>query len=335
MAVPGKRKAALLLMSLDSATAAELLRGAPPEAVRDLAAEVAQIDADGRGAADLSEIAREFREIVSGQAKTGGLALLGQLLQQTMGDERAREVLDDAQEQLFRRDPFQDIRRATPHALAGALADESPHIAALVLAELPEATSTKLLGLLPPPARTEAIRGLVGGGEVSPDARARVAKVLIGKLAALSPEQEGAATDELDPRQRKLRKVAVLLRQQEPEVRDDLLQGVASENTALADEIRSLMVLWEDVAIVADRPLQEVLRGINSRKLALALTGADPAIMDKVRRNVSERAAGMLDEETQLLSSPKPAEVRDVREEILLDLRERNERGELAFVGGG
>ncbi|MCK5472800.1 MAG: flagellar motor switch protein FliG, partial [Planctomycetes bacterium] len=41
----GKQKAAMLLMSLDAVTAAELLKGMPPEKIRDIGTELAQLDA--------------------------------------------------------------------------------------------------------------------------------------------------------------------------------------------------------------------------------------------------------------------------------------------------
>ena len=94
------------------------------------------------------------------------------------------------------------------------------------------------------------------------------------------------------------------------------------------------MVIWEDLIFVSDRGLQEALRTVDSRKLAMALTDASQAIVERVRTNISERARSMLEEESSLLSSPKPAEIEEAREAILDALREMNTKGELEFEEG-
>jgi len=134
-----------------------------------------------------------------------------------------------------------------------------------------------------------------------------------------------------DQHRAKLRKTAVLLRGLDASVRGALLDGIAEKDPDTRDGIEDLMVTWEDVAVLADRPLQDVLRNVDSRKLALALVEADEATANKIRSNMSERAGAMLDEETSLLSAPKPKEIAEAREGILDALRELNAKGELSF----
>ena len=77
--------------------------------------------------------------------------------------------------------------------------------------------------------------------------------------------------------------------------------------------------------------MQEILRSIEAKNLALAMVGAEPAIAEKISNNVSERRRVMLEEEASLLSSPKEGEILAAREEILNGLREMNLKGELVF----
>jgi hypothetical protein len=61
VALTGKQKAAMLLMSLDAATAAELLRGVDAEVVQELAVELASLDAAGyRSSRQSLKLARQF-----------------------------------------------------------------------------------------------------------------------------------------------------------------------------------------------------------------------------------------------------------------------------------
>ena len=84
--------------------------------------------------------------------------------------------------------------------------------------------------------------------------------------------------------------------------------------------------------MVADRSLQEALRGIDAQKLALALVKADDAIAAKIKSNISERAVATLEEEASLMASPNKADIEEAREQIIQVLREKNEKGELAFI---
>jgi flagellar motor switch protein FliG len=65
----------------------------------------------------------------------------------------------------------------------------------------------------------------------------------------------------------------------------------------------------------------------------VALYGADEEILQKIRSNISERAAAMLDEEAGLIQEPLKNEILDAREEVVKPLREANEQGKLRFIG--
>jgi flagellar motor switch protein FliG len=113
-----------------------------------------------------------------------------------------------------------------------------------------------------------------------------------------------------------------------------MLGAIKEKDAGAADKVAELMIIWEDIPLVADRSLQQGLRGIDAKKLALALTNADAAIKQKIRSNISERASAMVDEETSLMASPKKEEIAAAREEIVKVMREMNIKGELMFVEG-
>jgi len=128
--------------------------------------------------------------------------------------------------------------------------------------------------------------------------------------------------------------VAILLRGLETDLRDQMVKSLSEQNGETAQTVQQLMVTWEDLFLVAERSLQEALRSVDSRKLALALVDADEKMVERIRNNISERATAMLDEEASLLSAPKASEITEAREEILNALREMNTRGELQFEEG-
>ena len=125
--------------------------------------------------------------------------------------------------------------------------------------------------------------------------------------------------------------MAVVLRNMDTDLRNDVLSAVGDADPEKADSVREMMVVWEDVTSVSDRSLQEALRGVEEEKLALALHEADQAILDKIKGNISERAAARVDEEASLMSAPKKSDVREARETIVGLMRDLNSKGELVF----
>jgi flagellar motor switch protein FliG len=130
----------------------------------------------------------------------------------------------------------------------------------------------------------------------------------------------------------RLRRVALLLRGLALDFRKAMLEAIQQQDAETCRQIQRQMVDWEDLPVVDDRAVQEALRAVDARKLALAMVGADAAVNGKVRSNISERAAAMLEEETSLLTKPKPEDIAQAREAILQSLRELNEAGMLEFT---
>jgi flagellar motor switch protein FliG len=329
MALSGKRKAAILLMSLDAGSAAELLRCAKPDAITEIAAELAYLDASGYAKDEAAgDPMREFFDLLKQRSGRAGDAFLKKMLDGVVGRDRSKDIMGRIDALVSARDPFLPIRSLEASDIANALAGESGQVAALVVSELPAKKGAQLLTMLKDEVRQQAIRGMTSTQETSPQVKQRVATLVMERL-----KSGGGPRGQVNPAKKsdQFRKVALLLRSLPAEIRDVLVKTILEQNKDVGVEVQNLMVTWEDVASVADRSMQEVMRGLDSKKLALALYGADKATAGKVRANISERANAMIDEETSLLSSPKQDDIAKSREEILASLRELNSNGFLSF----
>jgi len=326
----GKQKAAMLLMNLDAVTAAELLKGVDAKVVQELAVELAYLDAAGlRDTKHSDDIVRQF--YASLQVKEGFhiKGFLDTMLKNAVGNEKAVQIQTEIENLLQKRDPFIPIRSADSQTLASVLENEHPQAVAVVLSELPAKKSAGVLGLLNEGARLGAASRMTDSDAVTAEAKARIAEMICKHLETSTAGQGGAVRDR---KGQSLRKVAVILRNLGKELRDGLLGAIHEKDSEGGKKVANLMILWEDIPQVTDRSLQEILRGIDSKKLALALVKADEAIIKKVRSNISERAAATIDEEISLMSAPKKDDIEQAREEIVTALREMNEKGELNFI---
>jgi flagellar motor switch protein FliG len=330
MVLSGKQKAAMLLISLDAPTAAKLLKGVNHEVVQELAVELAYLNASGLcNSKQINEVAGQFHNLL--QAKQGFhlKGFLATLLQNTVGHEKAEQIQAQIESLLQKRDPFMSIRSADSKTLASVLANEHPQAAAVVLSELPPKKSSEVLSLLDEVVRLNAVSRITTSDAMTPEAKTRIAEMICKRLEAFMSEKGTAPQAGGD---QSLRKVAVILRNLSKELRDGLLGAIQEKDSEAGKKVVSLMVLWEDIPQVADRSLQEALRGIDSKKLALALVKASEAIIKKIRSNISERAAAAIDEETSLMSAPKKDDIEQSRNDIVKILGEMNEKGQLNFV---
>jgi flagellar motor switch protein FliG len=323
------RKAALLLMGLEPTTAAELLKAAEPEIVTRIAAELAYLQASGEVGKDASrEPVREFlTQLGQGGSDRGG-KFVRTMLEGVFGPDRTREIMGRISDLVDQRDPFLPIRSAEPADIAEALEGESAHVAGLVLAELPPKVSAKLLPLLGEEIRAEAIRGMTSEEGPGLETRMRVATVvrqrLMDKRAGGSGKQQARRDDQL-------RKVALLLRGLGSDLRAALLDAIAEADEESSRRVQELMVVWQDIPSVSDRSLQDALRSIDSRKLAVALFDAEETTLQKLRGNMSQRQISLLEEEASLLSQPSETEIDEARGELLAALRELAANNFLTF----
>lgn len=365
MVLTGKQKAAMLLMSLDSATAAELLKGVDAEVVQELAVELAHLDAaDFNRNRESLKLARQFcnsleahefrsppnsfvewakahRTKLPASYRWGkphptankGFYLNGflkEVLKSTVGDEKTEHIQAGIQELLYKDDPFISIRSADSQTVATVLENEHPQTAALVLSELPAKKNSEVLSFLDWGIRVSVVNRMSSCGLMSAEAKSRIAEVVCRRLEVIAASgADGPLQTKSEP---SLRKLAVVLRNLGKEIRDGLLGVIQGKDKQAGEMVADLMMVWEDIPQLADRSLQKALRRIDVKKLALALVKADNKLVQKIKSNISEPMAVMLEEEAIFMSAYKQKDVEEAREEIVRVLREMNERGELAFI---
>ncbi len=323
----------MLLMSLDPASASELLSVVKPDTATEIATEMAYLNGTGAEEAEQSShhIIQEFSTLLTGGEQDWGLGFVKQMLESAMGSERSAKAFEEVKQRLDYRDPFASIRGANLYEVAAALEGEPPQVLSLVLAELPAKAAAELLGLLEDEERNEVIRGMAGATNVSIEAKVRVASVIKERLTELRKGGGSAGGGNL--REQQIRKVSVLLRGLPLETRNTMTANIKEQDAETGALVMKMMVTWEDIIAIDGRALQEALRQADPRKLALAMLNIDQRTADKIKTNMSESGRNMVYEESLLISTPKAKDITEAREMLLADLRELNEAGMLEFEG--
>jgi flagellar motor switch protein FliG len=333
VSLTGKQKAAMLLMSLDAATAAELLKGVDPDEIQDIAMELARIDVSKQhNPKEQAKVTREFCKSLQ-QKDAPQFSMKGffdEMLVNALGKEKAGQIQAQIKKATLQNELFSKIRSSGTDELVLALEGEHPQTIAVILSELPPKKSQEVLSLLGEEVRLKAVCKMTTPDVLGAGVRQRMASIVSERLKSLKGE-----TLVVRPGQeaQNLRKLALMLSGLEKDLRDQLLSEISKQDEETGKKVRNLMITWEDIPSIADRSLQEALRSVDSSKLAVALYGADEEVAQKIRSNISERAVTMLDEEASLMQEPLEKEILDAREEVVNPLRDANEEGKLRFVG--
>lgn len=330
MALLGKQKAAMLLMSLDTLTAVELLKGLGVDEIQEIAIELARIDASERGnVKEQAKIAREFCNSLYQEQnqKFNVKAFLNEMLVNVLDKEKAEQIQSQIKIATEQKDLFLDIRQASTDELVLALDGEHPQTIAVMLSELPPKKSQEVLSLLNEEVRLKAVCKMTNPELMGSGVKQRMVSTITKRLKSFKGETL------VEKPEQTLRKLAIVLSGLEKDMRDPMLAEIGKDDEDTASMIKRLMITWEDITSVADRSLQESLRSVDSGKLAMALYGADEDVAQKIRSNISDRARTMLDEETSLMQEPLEKEVLEAREVVVKPLREANEEGTLRVTG--
>ncbi len=309
----GLRKAAIVLMNMDRAAGAEVLRHLGEERSEMLAAELTQL-----GGVDVASTARalgEFRRIATGGSvpSRGGQELATGLLETAFGREKAVGMVGRVMSQGSV--SFDFLNAADPAQLATILEGELPTTVAVVLANLRADRAAAVLAALQDPLRTDVAQAIATMGTATQEAITIVADSLRSRTGIFAMRDNHESIGGVQP-------LVEIINRSDTALEKSLLASLEGRDLALAEDIRSRMVTFADIARLEDRDVQRVLRGIDLRMLALALKGADEQIADKVKGNMTERNQENLAEETRVLGPVRMRQVDESRAEIVRIIRE-------------
>jgi flagellar motor switch protein FliG len=95
------------------------------------------------------------------------------------------------------------------------------------------------------------------------------------------------------------------------------------------------MFTFDDIVKLDDRAVQQVLREIDTKELALALKVCSEEVKQKVTKNMSERAATMLQEDMEFMGPVRLRNVEEAQQRIVNVIRKLEEAGEIIISRGG
>jgi flagellar motor switch protein FliG len=321
-----RQKAAVMLMILGPDISGKVVRHLDEEHTELLTLELARLE---RVTPDQRQgIIDEFYEVAIAQdyIAEGGVENARQLLESAYGSDRAAEVLRKV-EAAMQIVPFDFLKKADPAQVLSFIQDEHPQTIALILAYMPMNSAALILSKLSGEARADVAARIAMMDQTPPEVIRRVEQVLEKKVSAvLSQEMIHAGGPKA---------LVDLLNRVDRSTERLIMEALSEKNPELAEAVKNMMFVFEDLVQLDDRAIQAIMREVDMKELATALKGVSPEVQEKIFKNMSDRAVGMLKEDMEFMGPVRLRVVEEAQQKIVTIIRRLEENGEIVLGRAG
>jgi flagellar motor switch protein FliG len=327
----GVEKAAILLLTLGSETAAAVLGYLSEAEVRHLSTAMAHLRSIPR--TQLAAVNEEawrwltsregflvdgeqfMRQLISARAAAGG------------NEKEAMRELSRTMESGAG-DLASYLEPVSAPVIAQVLAGEHPQVIALVLAHLQPKQAAEVLAALPEDTTPDIVHRISDLKSVPPELLAEVSAVLQREVQGLGTPQ-GASQG---PASAKL--AADIMNLVDKSVETRVFSYLDETAPQVAENIRNLMLTFEDLLRLENRDMQTLLKELPREDLMLALKTASPAMKSKIFGNVSKRAAEIMQDDMSQMGPVKLKDVEKAQSNIVAVARRLTEEQKITMGGG-
>ncbi len=323
--INGARKAAVLMAALGSERAANVIGRMREDEIESLSTEMARLG--GVGAETTDSVFHEMAAagLAGGGSANGGIDFARDVVERALGPERAVELLGRIAGPAETR-PFEFLRRTPPERIATILRAESHQTIALVLANLPATLAAGVLTKLAEAQQPDVAMRIARMGETNPAVIEKLEHALRSKLGSASEREYAVAGG--------TKALAGILNHADRSLERNVLDNLATSDKELADEVRAMLFVFEDIVKLEERAIQQVLREVDQKDLVLALRGAPEDVKEVILANMSERGAAMLKEEMEIQPPQRKKDIDDAQSRVVAVVRRLEEAGTIVIAGG-
>jgi flagellar motor switch protein FliG len=326
LALSGVQRAAVLLLSLGEADAAEVLKHMNAKEVQKLGIAMATISGISRE--QVSQVMEVFNAALDKQTSLGMGAddYVRKVLVQALGEDKAGSLIDRI---LLGRNTtgLDTLKWMDPRAIADLVRNEHPQIIAIVLSHLDGDQAAEVLKILPERTRSDVLLRIATLDGIPPNALNELNEIM---------ERQFSGNQNLKSSSIGGVKVAANILNFMDSGQDQIILTTINQVDAeLGARIQDLMFVFDNLNDLSDRELQALLREVPNDRLGLALRGADSKVREKITRNMSQRAAQILVEDMEARGPVRLSDVEMAQKEILAIVRRLADQGMISLAGGG
>ena len=321
------QKVAIVILSIGPQKAAKLFEGLNPSDIDKITVAVSQLGiVDPK---DKEEILKEFRQEIATVRGgiVGGSSMAKKMLEASMGrdasDYLSRLKLAEGGEA----DIVSMLRSIDITQLINFIHGEHPQTIALVLSHLDPSDAADVISSLTEEQQVDVMLRIATMDQTDPDIVKQVGQVIKRQLSSSfgqATKSSGGA-----------KAVAEVLNFVDRGTEKNIVAAMEERNQDLAEEVKKLMFVFEDIVLVEDRSMQKVLKEVDTSELALALKSASEEVKEKIFKNISKRAASLIKEEIEYMGPVRLRDVEESQQRIVNVVRRLEDEGEIVISGRG
>jgi flagellar motor switch protein FliG len=321
----GSEKAAVFLLTLGEDFTSQVFQRLDDDEIKTVGRQMSKMDHVDKE--DIAALLSEFRSDEGGaELYFSGNDMLEAALKRGLNSTKANEILEDIRSD-WRLTLFQKARKLEPKVLYNFLRNEHPQTVALVLSVLDVNQSAAILAELKEETQVEVVVRMAELDKVSPDILVEVDRVLQEELLSVQG-MEGQRLGGVEA-------VAEMLNNADRALESQILEGVEEYRESLAEDIRRLMFVFEDLLTVDDRGIMSILKEVSTDDLKLALKTSSDELKDKIFGNMSSRAVEMLKEDMEIMGPTRLKDVEGSQQAIIKIAKRLEQEGKVQLMKGG
>ncbi len=257
----------------------------------------------------------------------GGIDFAQDVLESSLGKTIAHQIIERVKK-IITVSGFNILREIEIKRLITVVKNEHPQTIAIIMAHMTAKKAAELLNGLPEDLKVDVAYRLSSIDRIPPHIVRQIETVLERELAVSLGYNKMAQMGGT-------KTMAQVLNLVDRKTEDLVMSGLEERSQKMAQEIRKLMFVFEDIIMLDDRAIQRVLREVDTKILSVALKLSSDELKDKILGNLSERAAEMVKEEMEFSGPTRLADVEKDQQEILQIIRRLEESGEIVVVRPG
>jgi flagellar motor switch protein FliG len=322
----GARKAAILLVMVGEQVSAEILKHLDDEEIQAVSREVARVSSIPavQGEAVLDEFYQ--MTLAKDYVLKGGIDYAKKVLMNAFGPETAKKLLDRLLKTLgSEMASFDALQKADPQQLAKFIHSEHPQMIALVLSHLNASQAAALLASLPAELRADVALRMAHLDQISPEIISKIAAIIGQKLTTLGEFSRESCGG--------VRAVAEMFNRLDSGTSKEILDRIENDDSSLAEAIRHLMFVFEDLLLMDQNAVKEVLARVDRKLLTIALKGTSDQLKSHFLECMSQRGAEMLREDMDAMGPVKIKEVEAAQQQIIAVVRQLENENVISLKG--
>jgi flagellar motor switch protein FliG len=319
------QNAAILMMSLGEAEAAEVFKHLSPKEVQKLGEAIAKTKVITREKVD--EVVEKFTRIAAAHSLlvSNSGDYVRSVLKLALGDDKAALLIDRIL-QGGDVSGIESLKWMDPASVAEMLRNEHPQIVAAILVHLDFDQAADVIKLFNERQRNEVMLRVATMEGIQPSALKDLNEILFKVLAGGDKIRKTSLGG--------VKTAAEMINLMGTAIEGLVIESIRNHDPDLAQKIMDKMFVFDDVNKLDDKAIQLILKEVATDALTVALKGAQPALKDKFLANMSTRAAENLKEDLESRGPMRLSEVEAQQKEILKVVRRLADEGTIVLGGG-